>query len=264
VTDGTRERFVPCGNDRFGFQERGGVKRHSLLQAIVPRVKVRMSPSIKIIGCAVMLDEMRSFLPPGADVQVFGMSRHARPKQLKLDLQEAVSDADGTYDVILLGYGLCSNAVVGLRACHSRLVIPKRHDCIGVLLSSHEAYAAEMHTEPAFFLTRGYIRGYREDLSGPADEFDRVAAHHGTERAEAIVGKMMRPYTRLVYLQTSESNDAEADRQYAFEMAARFQLRYEERPGSPELLRQMANGQWGREFVVVEPGDEVTLERFLN
>ncbi len=219
---------------------------------------------MKVIACRVMIDEMRSFLPADVESEVFEISRHIRPKQLREELQAAIGRVDGTCDVILLGYGLCSNAVVGLKASRSRLVIPKMHDCIGVFLGSHRAYMEEMNREPAFFLTQGYISGYMSDRSGPADEFDRVAERFGPEKAKKIVGEMMRPYKRLVYIKTAQITDLEADREYATAMATKFNMRYEEKPGTSELLRRMAEGKWDDEFVVVEPGQEVMLESFMN
>jgi hypothetical protein len=219
---------------------------------------------MKVISCRVMIDEMRSFLPADVEAEVLEISRHIRPKQLKQELQSAIDRADGTCDVILLGYGLCSNAVVGLQARKSRMVVPKMHDCIGVFLGSHQAYVDEMNREPAFFLTQGYVRGYLSDHSGPADEFERVAHRYGKEKAEKIVGEMMRPYKRLVYMKTVQATDLEADRQYAAAMASKFNMRYEEKLGTSELLRRMAEGKWDPDFVVVEPGREITLEDFLR
>lgn len=221
--------------------------------------------STKVIACRVMIDEMRGFLPAGVEAVVLDISQHVRPKQLKEELQKAITQLDGSCDTILLGYGLCSNSVVGLKAERTRLVLPRIHDCIGVFLGSHQLYLEEMKHEPAFFLTQGYIRGYQQDGSGPMDEFARIAERYGEERAAKLVGKMMAAYKRLVYIRTDQATDVHADRKYARDMAGRFAMRYEERPGSSELLRRLAAGEWNAEdFVVVKPGEEVRLEHFWS
>jgi len=74
---------------------------------------------------------------------------------------------------------------------------------------------------------------------------------------------MMRPYKRLVCLWTAENADLEADREYSQAMATRFNMCYVEEPGTSELLRRMVEGDWHRDFVVVEPGQELTLEHFI-
>jgi hypothetical protein len=218
----------------------------------------------KLIACRVMIDEMRPFLPAHLPTEVFEISQHTRPKLLKAALQEAIDRADGKYDPILLGYGLCSTAVVGLIAHKSRIVIPKMHDCIGIFLGSHRAYMEEMAKEPAFFLTQGYIRGYVNEQSGPLSDFDRVAQKFGPEKAEKIVGDMMRPYKRLVYIRTAEPLGLEADRKYAHQFAARFAMRYEEMKGTSELLLRMVEGNWNDDLVVVAAGQAITLEHFIN
>jgi Protein of unknown function (DUF1638) len=220
--------------------------------------------TMKLIACRVMIDEMRRFLPFEVEAEVFEISQHTRPKRLKTALQAAVDRADGKHDAILLGYGLCSNAVVGLVARKSRMVIPKLHDCIGIFLGSHRAYLEEMAREPAFFLTQGYIRGYTVEQSGPQAEFERIAERYGKEKADKLVGQMMRPYRRLVYIRTSEALDLEGDRKYSHEMAARFGMRYEEMAGTSQLLERMVKGNWNDDFIVVEPGQEIKLEHFMN
>ena len=219
---------------------------------------------MRVIACRVMIDEMRSFLPEDVETDVFEISRHVWPKQLKLDLQAAIDRAGESCDTILLGYGLCSNAVVGLRSSKSRMVIPKMHDCIGVFLGSHREYMEEMSREPAFFLTQGYIRGYQSDGSGPMYEFERVERRYGKEKATKIVGAMMRPYKRLIYIRTAQALDIDADREYSKRMAARFDMRFEEKFGTSDLLRRMVERKWDDGFVVVLPGEEVTLEHFMH
>lgn len=51
---------------------------------------------------------------------------------------DAVPEAQ--YDVLVLGYGLCSSILVGLRAMHTRLVIPRAHDCITLFLGSRKRH----------------------------------------------------------------------------------------------------------------------------
>ena len=216
----------------------------------------------KLIACRVMVDEIRRFLPAEVEVEVFEISQHVRPKLLKGSLQAAIDRADGKYEVIMLGYGLCSQAVVGLVTQKSRLVVPRMHDCIGVFLGSPEAYKREMLDNHAYFLTHGYIRGYIADQSGPLSELERATKRYGRARAEKLIDEMMKPYKRLVYIRTTEAPDIEADRTYSRDMADRFHMRYEEMEGTSALLDKLVKGDWGENFVVAEPGQEITLEQF--
>jgi hypothetical protein len=218
----------------------------------------------KLIACRVMIDELRPFLAAEMDTEVFEISRHTHPKKLKDALQDAITRADGYYDPILLGYGLCSNSVVGLKTRHSRIVIPKMHDCIGIFLGSHQAYMEEREKEPGtYFLTQGYIKGHISEVDGPLGDWERAAKKYGPEKADELIGMMMEHYNRLVYIRTPESINLEEDREYAHRFAERFGMRYEEMESSSRLLHKLASGEWDEEFVVVEPGEEVALERFL-
>ncbi|MBP1609533.1 MAG: hypothetical protein H6Q04_1768 [Acidobacteria bacterium] len=229
-------------------------------------MQIRQSEEMKskLIACRVMIDEIRPFLAAETEIEVFEISRHIHPSKLKDALQEAIARADGCYDPILLGYGLCSNSVVGLKAKCSRIVIPKMHDCIGIFLGSHQAYLDEHEKEPGtYFLTQGYIQGYLSEAQGPMGDWERAAKKYGPEKADELMGIMMKNYRRLVYIRTPESIDLEGDRQYAHRFAERFSMRYEEMESSSRLLHKLVSGDWDEEFVVMEPGKEVTQEQFL-
>ena len=52
--------------------------------------------------------------------------------------------------LILLGYGLCGNGLDGLSARHTRLVLPRAHDCIGLLMGGTAGAAeGERRAHPA-------------------------------------------------------------------------------------------------------------------
>lgn len=215
----------------------------------------------KIIACRVVLDEMRPFLPEGIATEVFEISLHTRPKFLRETLQDAVSAADGKYDPILLAYGMCSRAVVGLVAQHSHLVVPRGDDCIGLFLGSQRARHEHALEEPGtYFLTGGWIG----DGSGsPFTDYDRMVARYGAERAEALMGKMMRHYDHLTYIRMPNRAEVESDRAYARGVATRFGLEYVEIEGTARWLERLVAGDWRSDFVVTAPGEPISLEHFL-
>ena len=57
----------------------------------------------------------------------------------------------GGYDAILLGYALCGRGTEGLRAGKTQLVLPRLHDCIGLLMGSHQAYMAYFEGHPGVY-----------------------------------------------------------------------------------------------------------------
>jgi hypothetical protein len=173
---------------------------------------------------------------------------------------QAAIDASPDLDAVLLGYGLCSRAVVGLRATHCRLVVPRVDDCISIFLGSRAEYERQARGEPGtYYLTKGWI----EVGDSPFDEVDRLAATYGEAKATRMIRLMLRNYTRLALINTG-IRDAERYRAYARAAAERFGLRFEEIAGSPSLVEKLLHGPWDDDFVVVEHGGVIGYEAFMR
>jgi hypothetical protein len=213
---------------------------------------------IKIIACATLVEEMLPFLTPDQAYEVLDFGLHLRPKNLKEALQEAIDAASAEADIIILGYGLCSMAVVGLTANNCTLVIPRVDDCIACFLGSQNAYLAQQKNEPGtYYLTKGWI----EVSDTLLDEYNRAVEKYGKETADRVMGTILKNYKRLVYIDTGVTGQ-EKYREYAREVATRFDLRFEEMVGSNELIEKMMRRQWDTDFVVVKPGETVTYADF--
>jgi hypothetical protein len=211
-----------------------------------------------VLACATVMEEMLPLLPPGMGYQVLDFGLHVNPQSLRTTLQAAIGAAGERADVVILGYGLCSMAVVGLRANGCTLVVPRIDDCISIFLGSGEAYRAQHQAEPGtYYLTKGWI----EAGDGPFAEHERLVERYGQERAEWLTGQMLKHYTRLALINTGR-RDMDRYRAYAQQTAARFGLRYEEIPGSDALVKKMLSGCLDGEFVVVAPGETVRFEDF--
>lgn len=215
----------------------------------------------KIIACQVFVEELRSILPGDVEIDTLRMSLHERPRSLRQVLQERV-DASADCDTIILGYGMCGQATVGLRATYGRLVLPLVDDCIGMFLGSRAAYLAQ-HQEEAgtYFLTKGWIGS---GVTTPFSMYEAVRERWGTERAERVRDAMLGRYRRLALVRTGSEDEALAEeRAQARATAARFGLRYVEIEGSRELVYPLLYGPWDERFLVVEKGGTIRLTDFL-
>jgi len=213
----------------------------------------------KVIACATVIEEMLPLMPPELAYEVLDFGLHLVPGSLKTRLQEAIDAAcqDG-YDFIILGYGLCSMAVVGLQTRSATVVIPRVDDCIACFLGSREAYTAQNKKEPGtYYLTKGWI----EVSDTLLDEYNRTAAKYGAERAERIMRVMLAHYKRLVYIDTGTDNQ-DYYRDYARKVADRFNLRFEEVKGSDDLIYRTLFGPWHDDFVVAQPGQTIQYTDF--
>ncbi|MCA9969564.1 MAG: DUF1638 domain-containing protein [Anaerolineales bacterium] len=212
----------------------------------------------KVIACATVIEEMLPLMPPDLAYDVLDFGLHLIPGSLKVRLQEAIDAASPAFDTLILGYGLCSMAVVGLQSRRCTLVIPRVDDCIACFLGSREAYTAEHQKEPGtYYLTKGWI----EVSDTLLDEYNRSVEKYGRERAERIMRIMLQNYKRLVYIDTGTDNQAYY-RDYARAVAEKFNLRFEEVKGSNSLIYRTLHGPWDDDFVVVPPGQTIHYTDF--
>ena len=210
-----------------------------------------------IIACATVAEELRHLGVPEEHITVLEFGLHAEPEKLKKELQAGIDGIEGDCDV-LLGYGLCSYAAVGLKSDSHRLVIPRVDDCIALFLGSREGHMKMLHEEPGtYYLTKGWI----EAQDGSYQEYLRLVERYGEERAMRVVKVMLANYTRLALINTGNYR-MDDYRTYARAMAEFLELKFEEIPGSNRLLLLLLEGGWGEEFVVVGPGEAITLDHF--
>jgi hypothetical protein len=212
----------------------------------------------KIIACATVIEEMLPLLPPGMAYEVLDFGLHLSPPNLRQMLQAAVDASCPNYETLLLGYGLCSMAVIGLKANGCRLVIPRTDDCIGIFLGSQQAYSEQVSKEAGtYYLTKGWI----EVADTPFDEYERLVEQYGVERAKRIMDIMLKNYKRLVYIDTGHQDNARYV-EIAKRTAEKFHLRFEEVRGSNALIVKMLKGEWDDDFLVVERGQTVSYLDF--
>ena len=214
----------------------------------------------RVIACETVIEEMLPLLPADVPYEVLDFGLHIHPAELKKVLQEKINAVSQTADVLLLGYGLCSMAVVGLKATTATLVIPRTDDCIAIFLGSCNAYKEQAKKEPGtYYLTKGWI----EVGDTPFEEHKLLIERYGEEKAERMTRLLLKNYKRLAFINTGVYK-IERYRDYARKTAEKFDLRFEEINGSPALVKKMVFGPWDDEFVVVPPGQTVEYKDFAN
>ena len=212
----------------------------------------------KLIACATVIEEMLPFIPPHMSYEVLDFGLHTDPKSLKIALQNTINSSAPDIETILLGYGLCSQAVVGLRSGSRTLIIPRVDDCIAIFLGSAAEYQKQCSIVPGtYYLTKGWI----ESGDTPFSEYDILVKRYGEQIAQRIINQILKNYTRLAFINTG-NNKLEYYREHARSMAERFNLRYEEIQGSDVIIKKMLYGPWNAEFVIIPPGKTVSFFDF--
>jgi hypothetical protein len=212
----------------------------------------------KLIACAAIIEEMSPFIPTRMSYEVLDFGLHTNPKSLKKALQNAINSSAPDIETILLGYGLCSQAVVGLRSGSRTLIIPRLDDCIAIFLGSAAEYQKQYRSEPGtYYLTKGWI----ESSETPFSEYDILVKRYGEQIAQRIINQILKNYTRLAFINTG-NDKLEYYREHARSMAERFNLRYEEIQGSDAIIKKMLYGPWNDEFVIIPPGKTISFFDF--
>ncbi len=216
---------------------------------------------VVIISCKVLEDAVAPLATEfGAEVRFMEYGLHRFPPGLRERLQQEI-DSIAEPSVILLGYGLCGNGLVGIEARQHTIVMPRVDDCISLFLGSREIYISEFRSEPGtYYLSKGWL----EVGSDPLHEYERYVTQYGPEEALWLMDEQYRNYRRLVLVAHTE-RDLEECRPRALRVAAfgqRWAWRYEERLGTDGFIRELA--MQGRDpegapdrFLVVPPGGKV-------
>lgn len=196
-------------------------------------------------------------MPPGVSCQRLELGLHAYPDKLRAALQTAIDATPPSVETILLGYGLCSRATAGLKSDRHTIIVPRIDDCIGIFLGSAAEYDRQHQNEPgSLYMTKGWL-----EAGAPFNGHEDLVKRWGREKADMIQARMLKNYTRLVFIRTG-GGDQEYYREASREAAKRLNLRFEEITGSGALVRRMVLGPWDGDFVVAPPGREISFLDF--
>jgi hypothetical protein len=214
-----------------------------------------------VIACSVMKEELLRFQTNGISFIFLEQSLHRTPEKMKPIIQEEIDRTEQQeWDSIILSYGLCSKGIVGIRSKNHFIVIPRVHDCIALFLGSWERYMEEHKKEPGtYYLTRGWI----EEGKSPLGIYQEYCQRYEKETAEWVIKEELKNYTRIALVDMG-ADLSETHREHARENARFLHLRYEEIKGSLTFFEKMLRGRWSKNFVVLKPGEDVTLDSFLD
>jgi hypothetical protein len=217
--------------------------------------------SIILVACHTLEDELNlAIRSTGVTYPVYWVDSklHTRPEKLKEEVQAAISRISNV-STILLTFGYCGNALVGIKSETARLILPRVQDCISLLLGSEEVRGRLSKETASYFLTRGWI----ESENNLADEYDYCVRKFGPERGLRVMRTILKHYRHLTLIDTGayEITPYQARTE---ELAALLGLGHQMVKGSQVLFHKLLTGPWDGDFVIAEPGQEITLDGLLE
>ncbi len=225
----------------------------------------------KLLVCEVLTREIGVCLArtPHTIRPVFtNKGEHNEPEMLRRKLQAEIDGAAGedlAYDAILLAYGLCGNATLGLAAREIPLVLPRAHDCTALFLGSKERFRQYFEANPSKeWASVGYAERSGGALAGPdarkwlsgGMSHEALVAQYGEENAQYILDALGPKHNdgEIYFVDVPETRIPGAIARIKEEAAAQSRT-VTELPGSIRLIEMLLSGDWPEdEFLVVPPG----------
>jgi len=199
------------------------------------------------------------------DVVLMEQGLHNEPGRLRTEVLKALEnncDIQGRpYDASLLGYGLCSNGIVGLSA-EIPVVVPRGHDCITLLLGSKDKYQEYFDSHRGIYW---YSPGWIESDEQPSKErYERLLKEYkekyGDDNAQYLMEveqSWMKEYSWATFVDWGLTDSGEY-KNYTKRCAEYLHWNYDELKGSPALMQKLIDGDWHEsKFLVVKPGQKI-------
>lgn len=210
-----------------------------------------------IISCEMIKNELTAILEKtGRTFPVIWVPTeyHNDPDKLREKLQHEIDSAPAC-EIILLAFGCCGNATVGLKATTADLVIPKADDCIEILLrKENQKFERKART---YFLSKGWL----ESSKNLKSEYDHAQKKYGEVRADRIFKAMLKEYRYMMFIDTGLSNTSELESLLTEtkQLAAILDLEVIVEKSDSWLLEKLISEHLGCDFLYVPKGQTIEM-----
>ncbi len=236
---------------------------------------------LKVIACEIAVRELYYAAAQSknmVDLEFLTQGYHDTPNGGRAELQKRIDAVpQGKYDAIVLGYALCSSILTGITTSHTRLVIPRAHDCITFFLGSKERYQRCFADHPGtYYFSSGWLeyarrRGDKGTMWGGASvpananlnfkvAYDVWVQKYGEEQAKYLLEEMGRwtsHYSHGTLIDFDFLKELKLDEQVQ-RICADKGWQFDQLAGDLRLFEKILAGDWtDADFLVVKPGEKV-------
>ena len=231
---------------------------------------------LKFICCDVfarIAASLTAASPHIVDADFVPMLAHTDPAELKRLISEKIEAAGKSgrpYDAVILGFGLCGNAVIGLSSPIT-MVIPRAHDCCTIHMGSKENFLAEFggslsmkwgstgYYERTRAIDSSYSFSDQPDNYKTSAEYMEYSEQYDEETAEYL-WQTLHPKTdtkESVYIKIDGYEYSDSFECYKSEMD-KADIRIKVVEGNISLLKALTDGEWDDDrFLVIPPGKSI-------
>ncbi|AKA67414.1 DUF1638 domain-containing protein [Clostridium scatologenes] len=214
-----------------------------------------------IVACRTITDELNMAIKETSckyPVLWIESGLHTNTESLRKRIQEEL-DHISNVEQVLLGFGYCGNALIGLKSSNYRMIFPKVDDCVALLLGSCERRKKISEEEGTYFLTKGWL-DFENNIWA---EYKETVRRHGKDRADRVYEIILKNYKRLGVINTNTFPIEDFLRK-TDEIAKDLKLRQEVIPGTLSYIKKLLTGPWNDEFVVMNPNETITLKHVYD
>lgn len=215
-----------------------------------------------IIACKVLWREINYLTaksPFHYDVFYLEQGLHDVPSDLNTRLQTKINELEKIYSTILVGYGLCSNGISGIKSEMSTLVFIRAHDCITFFLGSKTKYREIFDRYPG---TYWYNTGWIETSNLPNEKFYIERKKHYLEKYDEDTAQFLidseiqwlSKYNTLSYINQGIIDESDY-LTFSKNSADFLNWEFKEFEGNLDLMKDWLSGNWENDrYLVLEPG----------
>ena len=234
---------------------------------------------IQIIACRVFNRELSHWAarsPHVVHINWLEQGLHDTPSLLRERVAEQIVHIENSLndekrgqkpDAIVLGYGLCSNGVLGLTSGEIPLIIPRTDDCIALFLGSQKRYLELFTTmNGAYWLNNGWIESCGRMVTQDQHREEKRARYaelYGEDNADFLMEQeecWVQNYSACTFIHSDVYENLEYPK-LAQDLAARNGWEYRQVQGDNRMLRMLTHAQWDEEeFLTCPPHHRVVAD----
>ena len=193
-----------------------------------------------ILACETLRDEIELAVKlTGSAYEITWLKSglHDFPEKLREGLQESLDNLVDC-DRVLMVFGSCGNAAIGISTGEKELVFPMVDDCISLLIGSVQKRLA-LAENCTYFITPGWLRGERNIW----EEYKYTIGKYGAETGGMIMEMMLEHY-KYIGLLDDGSYSVDDIMPVVHQVSAGLKLEERILPASVQYICDLLTGHW--------------------